>query len=242
MAKGSLRDEGLLARYCSHIMRGHRRATISIIAFSLALLLILAWWLAPQLLSPVETDPYLETFDTIGEWTVGEGASSTGQVLDGVYEMSSDISGDGFWATAGRNFADGYYQVEATPIEGALDNGYGLLFRVDANSERFYVFKVSSDGYVYAGLCAESCLDQQALVERDWFSSPAVNQGFGVTNVLRVEASGPELTFFVNDVQVGNVNDEALPAGDIGLWTETFTPGGLRVAFDNFSVTPLDDQ
>jgi hypothetical protein len=222
-------------------MRRNRRATISIIAFSLALLLIIAWWLVPQLLSPVETDPYLETFDSVGEWTAGEGASSIGQVVDGVYEMSSDISGDGFWATAGRNFADGYYEVEATPIEGALDNGYGMLFRVDANSERFYVFKVSSDGYVYAGLCAESCLDQQALVDRDWFGSAAVNEGVGVTNVLRVKAAGPDLTFFVNDVEVGRVTDEALQAGDIGLWTETFTPGGLRVAFDNFSVTPLEE-
>ena len=223
-------------------MRRHKRLIISGIAFALALLLVFAWWLVPQLLSPVETDPYLETFDAVGEWTAGEGASSTGQVVDGVYEMSSDISGESFWATAGRNFADGVYQVEATPIEGALDNGYGLLLRVNADSERFYVFKVSSDGYVYAGLCAESCLDQQALVDQDWFSSPAVAQGLGVTNVLRVEASGPSLTFYVNDVEVGHVTDETLEAGDIGLWTETFTPGGLLVAFDNFSVMPLEGE
>jgi hypothetical protein len=219
-------------------MRRHRRAIISIIAFALALLLVFVWWLLPQLLSPVESDPYLETFETAGDWTAGEGASSIGEVVDGVYEMSSDFSGDSFWAIGGRNFGDGVYQVEATPIEGAEDNGYGLLFRVDPASESFYVFKVSSDGYVFAGLCADSCLEQQALVERDWFGSPAVVQGFGVTNVLRVEAAGPNLVFFVNDVEVGQVSDESLSSGDIGLWTETFTPGGLKVAFDNFSVTP----
>lgn len=221
-------------------MRRHKRAIISIFAFSLALLLLFAWWLLPQLISPVETDPFLETFDSVGEWTSGEGASSAGQVVDGAYEMSSDLSGDSFWATAGRNFGDGIYQVEATPIEGAEDNGYGLLFRVDAASERFYVFKVSSDGYVYAGLCSDGCLEQQALVDRDWFASPAVAQGLGVTNVLRVEASGSTLTFYVNGVEVGQATDESLQAGDIGLWTETFTPGGLRVAFDNFSVNPLE--
>jgi len=190
-------------------------------------------------MNPVERGPYLETFDAAGQWTAGEGAASAGQVVDGVYEMSSDFSGDSFWAKAGRNFGDGVYQVEATPIEGAEDNGYGLLFRVDAASERFYVFKVSSDGYVYAGLCSDSCLEQQALLDRDWFSSAAVNQGFDVTNVLRVEAAGPTLTFYVNGVEVGQATDETLRAGDIGLWTETFTPGGLRVAFDNFAVTPL---
>jgi hypothetical protein len=219
-------------------MRRYRRAIISTVAFALALLLVLTWWFLPRLLNPVETEPYLEAFDSVGQWAAGEGASSAGQVVDGVYEMSSDLSGDSFWTTAGRNFGDGVYQVEATPIEGAEDNGYGLLFRIDANSERFYVFKVSSDGYVYAGLCIDSCLEQQALLEQDWFSSPAVAQGFGVTNVLRVTAAGPDLTFYVNDVEVGRATDETLQAGDIGLWTETFTPGGLRVAFDNFSVTP----
>lgn len=212
------------------------------IAFGVALLFILAWWLLPQLLSPVETEPYLETFDSVGEWTAGEGANSIGQVVDGAYEMTIDLSGDSFWARAGRNFADGVYQVEANPIEGAEDNGYGLLLRVDTTSERFYVFKVSSDGYVYIGLCSDSCLEQEALVDRDWFASPAVVQGLGVANVLRVDAAGPNLTFFVNDIQVGQVTDETLQAGDIGLWTETFTPGGLRVAFDNFSVTPLESE
>lgn len=223
-------------------MRRNRRALISVIAFSLALLLIFAWWVLPRLLMPVETDPYLETFDTAGEWTAGEGANSTGQIVDGVYQISSDLSTDGFWATAGRNFADGIYQVEATPIEGALDNGYGMLLRVNEASERFYVFKVSSDGYVYIGMCAEGCSDQQALVGRDWFSSPAVAQGMGVTNVLRVEANGPEMKFYVNDVEVGQVTDQTLQGGDIGLWTEAFTPIGLLVAFDNFSVTPIEGE
>lgn len=223
-------------------MRRRRRTIISAVAFTLALLLLLTWWLLPQLLSPVETEPYLETFDSVGQWTAGEGANSIGQIVEGTYEMSSDLSGDSFWATAGRNFGDGTYQVEATPIEGAEDNGYGLVFRVDANSESFYVFKVSSDGYVYIGLCSVSCLEQEALVDRDWFASPAVFPGFGATNVLRVDASGPTMTFYVNDVEVGQATDETLPSGDIGLLTETFTPGGLRVAFDNFSVTPLDGE
>ena len=223
-------------------MRRHRRAIISIVALAIASLLVLAWWLIPRLLSPVETGPYAETFDTVGDWTAGEGASATGQVVDGVYEMTIDLSGDSFWATAGRNFADGVYQVEATPLEGAEDNGYGLLLRVDTAAERFYVFKVSSDGYVYIGLCSDSCADQQALVDRDWFGSPAVAQGLGVTNTLRVVAAGPDLTFYVNDVKVGQVSDETLETGDIGMLSEIFTPGGLQVAFDNFTVTPLESE
>ncbi|UCG25153.1 MAG: hypothetical protein JSW55_03915 [Chloroflexota bacterium] len=222
--------------------RRSRRALISIVALSIALLLVLVWWLLPQLLSPVETEPYAESFDEVGSWTAGEGASSEGRVADGVYEMIVDVSGDSFWTTAGRKFADGIYQVEATPLEGTEDNGYGLLFRVDAASERFYMLKVSSDGYVFAGLCSDSCAGQQALVDRDWFGSQAVVPGLGATNTLRVVAAESDLTFFVNDVEVGHAVDETLEAGDIGLIAETFTPGGLRVAFDNFTVMPLGGE
>lgn len=226
------------------MMRRHRRALISIVALSIAALLVFAWWLVPRLLSPVETEPYAETFEAAGEWTAGEGVTAAGHVVDGVYEMTiePDLSGDSFWTTAGRNFADGVYQVEATPLEGAEDNGYGMLLRVDTAAERFYVFKVSSDGYVYIGLCSDSCSDQQALVERDWFGSPAVAQGLGVTNMLRVVAEGPDMVFFVNDVEVGRVSDTTVENGDIGMLAETFTPGGLRVAFDNFTVIPLEND
>ena len=124
-------------------------------------------------------------------------------------------------------------------MEGALDNGYGMLFRVNSEDGRFYMFKVSSDGFVFIGLCDSSCADVQVLADRDWFGSLAVNQGLGATNRLRVVATGPEMIFYVNDTEVGRVEDDTLGQGDIGMMAETFTPEGLTVAFDNFSVTPL---
>ncbi len=101
------------------------------------------------------------------------------------------------------------------------------------------MFKVSSDGFVFIGRCDDSCLETEVLVSQDWFSSPAVNQGLE-TNILRISALGPEMTFFVNDIEVGRVTDESLKSGDIGLLAETFAPGGIVVAFDNFKVTPIE--
>jgi hypothetical protein len=115
-----------------------------------------------------------------------------------------------------------------------------MLFRVDNEDSNFYIFKISSDGFVFIGRCADSCLETTALVERDWFDSAAVLQGLDVTNILRVEANGSDMIFFVNDTEVGRTTDEELTQGDIGLVAETFNPGGLRVEFDDFKVTPLD--
>lgn len=204
----------------------------------LAIIAVVIWYLGSR--GPVaEKTDYNETFDAAGTWIVGDDPTAQGQVKDGVYDMYVELSGDIFWVTAGRTFADATYELEATPTEGTTDNGYGMLFRVDSESGNFYVFKVSSDGYVYIGLCQDNCAQSTALVDRDWFASPAVKQGLDQTNYLRILADGPQMTFFVNDTEVGQVVDDTLKKGDIGLVVETFTPGGLRVAFDNFNVSPL---
>jgi hypothetical protein len=83
--------------------------------------------------------PFVETFDEPGDWGTGEDAYSVGAVADGVYDflvIENDITR---WASAGKNFGDGVYEVEATPVEGPLDNGYGLLFRADAEKGVFFL-------------------------------------------------------------------------------------------------------
>jgi hypothetical protein len=193
---------------------------------------------------PIQTTPYSETFDIAGAWMAGEGANAKGDISGGLYEMTlgADTFDDQFWAAGGQNFADAIFEVEATPLEGIEDNGYGMLFRVDTDQDSFYVFKVSSDGYVFIALCMAGCAEQQVLVDRDWFESQAINRGFNTTNTLRVVATGPEMSFFVNDTLVGQATDDTLKNGDIGLFGETFAPGGLRVAFDNFHVSPILDE
>jgi len=194
--------------------------------------------------APIQTTSYSETFDNTDSWMAGEGANAAGLIKNGVYEMAlaEETFDEQFWAAGGHNFADAVFEIEATALEGAIDNGYGMMIRIDPDEENFYIFKVSSDGYVYIGLCTENCSIQQALVDRDWFESLAVNQGFDSTNVLRIIANGPEMTFFVNEIDVGQVSDVTLANGDIGIFGETFAPGGLRVAFDNFNVTPLNEE
>lgn len=182
--------------------------------------------------------PFVETFDEPGAWGTGEDAYSFGAVADGVYDflvIENDITR---WASAGKNFSNGIFEVEATPIEGPLDNGYGLLFRANAESGDFYLFKVSADGYVWIGRYRGGA-EETTIIGDHWFASPAVLTGLNVTNVLRVQAEAGNMIFYVNDQEVGRVTDNTFSAGDVGVLVQTLGGGGVRVLFDNLSVTPL---
>lgn len=183
--------------------------------------------------------PYEESFDEVGNWGTGASDEVRGDVVDGQYQMNVRSNAGLFMATAGESFGDAVYELEATQIGGPLNNGYGMLFRVDDASDSFYAFEVSGDGYIWIGWCSDLCRgDAVALVGGDWYQSGAVNQGLQETNRLRVVAEGTRMTFFVNGVEVGRTSDSRLAEGDIAVAVETLGEPGVRVVFDNFKVTP----
>lgn len=185
--------------------------------------------------------PYVETFDSAGDWRTGSDTYTDGEVRDGVYDLT--IKGDDVsrWSPAGKNFANGVYEVEATQVEGPLDNGYGMLLRADTDKGDFYLFKVSGDGYVWIGRYVDE-VEDQTLIGKHWFESPAVKKGLNQTNKLRVNAESGNLIFFINDNEVGRVTDHTFKEGDVGLYAQSLGLGGVRVLFDNLSVSPLETR
>ena len=186
---------------------------------------------------------YLETFDEVGSWRVGEDLEASGQVVDGVYRLAVEPYNEYFWTTAGENFENGVFSVEATQVAGPLNPGYGMIFRVDDEQNAFYMFLVSGDGWVLIARCFLGCSgadNRVELVNDDWFQSAAVNQGLGETNELKVEANEGNLVFYVNEQLVGAVTDTVIDGRDIGMIVRTIDVGDIVVEFDNFSVTPLE--
>jgi len=182
---------------------------------------------------------YEETFDKIGSWGSGRSTDVVGEVENGVYEMLVKSNSELYLATAGESFGDGVYEVEATQIAGPLNNGYGFLFKVDDESDSFYVFEISGDGWIWIGRCADLCESEQvALVGGDCFRSPAVIQGLQATNTLRAVVDGTLMTFYVIGVDVGLTSDDRLTDGYIAVMVETLGERGVRVIFDNFRFTP----
>jgi hypothetical protein len=186
-------------------------------------------------------DTYIETFDEPGTWSAGSDIDVDGDVRDGVYDLLVKADNLLIWASAGEHFGDGVYQVEATAVAGPVNNGYGMVFRLDDDADNFYLFKISSDGFVWIGKMVNGGLEEnRPLVQDWWFESTAVKTGLNETNVLRVQAESGNLIFFVNEQEVGRATDNSFRSGDVGVMAETLGLGGVQVHFDNFTVSPLE--
>jgi hypothetical protein len=217
-----------------------RKATFRFLSWPL---LFVAFLALAGLSCAVGGGPYEESFDSIGSWGSGSDADVEGNVQDGVFRLHVLADSGIFWSTGGEDFGDGAYEVDATQVGGTLDNGYGMMFRVNNDTDSFYLFEVSGDGFVWIGACVDGCEGEVIpLVEDGWFASPAVSQGLNQTNRLRVDATGGNFTFFVNGQQVGQATDTRFATGDIGLLVETLGEGGVTVNFDNFTVTPPAEE
>jgi len=187
------------------------------------------------------TEAYSETFDEPGDWRVESNSDVEGEIRDGVYDFIVKADDQLFWTNPGLNFSDGLYEVEATQIDGPLNNAYGMLFRLDDEESNFYAFQISGDGYVWIGRYYNGVPENEALINDWWFVSDAIHQGLNVTNTLAVRAEGANMIFYVNGVEVGRVTDDAFSSGDIGLLVRTLGLGGVHIQFDNFTVTPLEN-
>lgn len=183
--------------------------------------------------------PFEESFDQPGSWGVGENENIRGEIRNGVYDLLVYADQGVYWVTPSETFGDGTYSVDATPVGGPIDNGYGLVFMLNEEDVSFYLFEVSGDGYVWIGRCEDNCqTDIEMLVDTGWFPSNAVNTGLNETNNLKVTVSDGEMTFFVNDLEVGRAFDQTLENGNVGLAVETLGVGGVQVEFDNLSFSP----
>lgn len=181
--------------------------------------------------------PYHEEFNSIGTWGSQTDANVDGQVVDGRFEFQVNETNALYWSTGGETFGNATYELEATAIDGPLNNGFGMMFRINNDTDAFYLFEVSSDGFAWIGYCNNGCAENNLLVGDGWIESAAIKQGLNQTNALKVEVNGADMIFYVNGEEVGRATDSNLVTGDIGILVETFDEGGVKVAFDNFKVT-----
>jgi hypothetical protein len=136
------------------------------------------------------------------------------------------------WALPGFNFTDVIIEVTGTSLDGPEDNVYGIICRY-SNTENFYFFLISSDGYAGVGLSYQG--KREILTGDSMLPSDAIHKG-SATNHIRAECIGNQLSLSVNGSLILQVQSEELQSGDVGLIAGSYEEEGTEVFFDNFVV------
>lgn len=153
---------------------------------------------------------YAATFDGSGsdgfnpDWSQYPGRLSA-EVSGGQMQITVGEVVSGAYSVASPHFGDFDLTAEAQTVAGPLDNGYGIVFRLQNKDnatfedDSYYLFLISADGF-YQLL---RVIDGQApQIVSDWIESPLINQGLGAVNRLRVVARGDQFSFYINDQPV----------------------------------------
>ncbi len=186
---------------------------------------------APQ--NPLTPLPYSDDFSNPQSgWEQLSDLSADARYDNGTLRITVKQENLTQWSVAGKRFKDGTYEVDAKPVGGPTDNGFGVMFRVK-DRKNFYHFEISSDGYWRAGIVQ----DGKWTNWDDWIQHPSIKTG-GESNRIKIVMNGEKLTFYVNDQEVASREDKTFLEGDIGVLALTVIDApGTDVAFDNVSVT-----
>ncbi|MFC1996359.1 hypothetical protein ACFLXI_01965 [Chloroflexota bacterium] len=151
---------------------------------------------------------------------------------DGVYRILVNTDNTDQWANPGLDFSDTTIKVEATKVGGPDDNDFGVVCRYE-DTENFYFFIISSDGFYATGKVFDGI--QELLGETEMMPNDAIKTG-NATNNIQADCISSRLTFSVNGTQLITVEDSAFAKGDVGLIAGTFDTSGTDIHFDNYLV------
>jgi hypothetical protein len=122
-------------------------------------------------------------------------------------------------------------QVQARLDDGSPEGDYGIIIRVGPGGDDFYNFAISADGRynIYKH-------DSDGWTELVGFARDSAIQGDGEWDLLRIEAEGPTMSFFVNGEPLATVEDDDFSSGTIGFYAATYEDPEMSVAFDDLVV------
>ena len=174
-----------------------------------------------------------DSFDELDpSW--GNGSDNV-KIVDGQLQISPEKNNNYRVVSSFSLYDDADICVATTHVAGPDDqNSEGILFWfTDANN--YHLFVVSSAG----NWAVFRLVNNKWRTVINWTSSPAVNQGRGKVNHLRVLTKGKVATFFVNDTELAKVHGEPPKNGQfVGVFAGDYSASERVIeAFDDFIVS-----
>ncbi len=183
-------------------------------SFSLLLSLLLPFaWLPAQQQTLLDEHFY----NNANSWPEYDNDDNSCRVTDGAYEAEVKKT-DGTWMGS-ILFSLGEqsdYTIETTieRLSGIDNYGYGLAWGIrDVNN--FLYFNITGNGYFQYGKCENAKYNDVI----GWTTSSAIRTSTSgaATNTLTVKKAGSQLTFYINDTQVGQATVSPFYGTKIGF-------------------------
>jgi hypothetical protein len=191
-------------------------------------------------------DPYLEEYqdltgqllfqddflDPASGWDRRQNDDGAADYQDGQYRILVNTTNADVLAHPSLNFTDTIIEVDATKVGGDNDNYIGLVCRYQ-DTDNFYFFVISSDGYYGIGKKQNG---QQMLIGKTSMQPTEVVKQGDATNHIQADCDGSTLRLVVNGQLLAETNDNDLTSGDAGLLAGSYLVTGTEILFDNFVV------
>ncbi|TAK11789.1 MAG: serine/threonine protein kinase [Anaerolineae bacterium] len=170
--------------------------------------------------------------DPTSGWDIsGDRTGSSDYSENGTYNIAVFDNEYVWWANPYLDFDDVVVEVDASLVDGTVDNGFGIICSY-LDADNFFYGSISSEGFY-------SFWQQDA---GEWVDlgdgeelSPLIPSD-GSTVRIRLECVGDTMTLYVNNVLIDSIDGVPLTGGDVGLVAETYTSGAIEIEFDNFVV------
>jgi pectate lyase len=173
--------------------------------------------------------------DPSSGWGTNSDSNGSVNYASGGFEIHITTTSLFMWANPGKGFQnDVRLEVDATKVGGPDDNAFGVICRYQ-DSDNFYKFYITSDGY--AGIIKEAKSSPTVISSPDGKLQPVkgINQG-NLTNHIRADCVGSTLTLYANGTQVAKATDSTFSGGDVGLVAATYSTVGTDIVFKKFYV------
>jgi hypothetical protein len=179
-----------------------------------------------------------DSFETERGWQLGSTDIGGASLVAGRYSLAVREPHATFIAQAPFEEVDDFILEVKLRLEvcGEGDE-YGVMFRMNTAREHFR-FALNCEGAARVSRFLETGEAPLLPITQTYATLP----GTLVDNRLTIIADGPNLRFFINDIEVFSTRDQALKSGTFGLFVRSRKSGQTSVSFDDFAIYALRSE